>query len=163
MQEVACKIHGSAETLLVACKIHELNPSWSEEKRSNYMKHATREYEIQKKLSHTRIVRLLDVFEVSTDGFCTVLDPEAGLSDLSVLRRALPRQVSTDGFCTVLEHCDSGDLEQLLKEKRLLPEREARSVIMQLLKETLLLPEREARSVIMQDFRYNLGDGTSTG
>ena len=28
------------------------------------MKHATREYEIQKKLSHPRIVRLLDVFEV---------------------------------------------------------------------------------------------------
>ena len=30
------------------------------------MKHATREYEIQKKLSHPRIVRLLDVFEVKS-------------------------------------------------------------------------------------------------
>ena len=68
----------------VACKIHELNPQWKEEKRTNYMKHATREYEIQKKLCHPRIVRLIDVFEVSTNG-----------------------------FCTVLEHCDQGDLEQV--------------------------------------------------
>ena len=47
----------------VACKIHELNPHWSDEKKTNYMKHATREYEIQKKLCHPRIVRLIDVFE----------------------------------------------------------------------------------------------------
>jgi len=86
----------------VACKIHELNPQWNDEKKLNYMKHATREYEIQKKLSHPRIVRLIDVFEVSKDG-----------------------------FCTVLEHCDGGDLEQALKERKTLPEREARSVIMQ--------------------------------
>jgi tousled-like kinase len=85
----------------VACKIHELNPLWNDEKKhvcvcvcvcmyvcmyiyyviythshsttQNYMKHATREYEIQKKLSHPRIVRLIDVFEVSKDGFCTGL------------------------------------------------------------------------------------------
>jgi tousled-like kinase len=86
----------------VACKIHELNCQWSEEKKTNYMKHATREYEIQKKLCHQRIVRLLDVFEVSSDG-----------------------------FCTVLEYCDGGDLEQVLKAQRILPEREARSIIMQ--------------------------------
>ena len=35
-------------------------------------------------------------------------------------------QVSKDGFCTVLEHCDGGDLEQILKERKTLPEREAR-------------------------------------
>lgn len=86
----------------VACKIHELNSQWSEEKKSNYMKHATREYEIQKKLSHQRIVRLIDVFEVSKDG-----------------------------FCTVLEYCDSGDLEHVLKNQKTVPEREARSIIMQ--------------------------------
>jgi len=40
-------------------------------------------------------------------------------------------QVSKDGFCTVLEHCDGGDLEQSLKERKTLPEREARSIIMQ--------------------------------
>ena len=86
----------------VACKIHELNSQWSDEKKANYMKHATREYEIQKKLCHQRIVRLIDVFEVSSDG-----------------------------FCTVLEFCDGGDLEQVLKAQRTLPEREARSIIMQ--------------------------------
>lgn len=102
----------------VACKIHELNPQWSEEKRTNYMKHATREYEIQKKLSHTRIVRLVDVFEVSTDG-----------------------------FCTVLEHCDSGDLEHLLKEKRTLPEREARSIIMQVFAGLKYLNEQKQKII----------------
>lgn len=86
----------------VACKIHELNSQWSEEKKSNYMRHATREYEIQKKLSHQRIVRLIDVFEVSKDG-----------------------------FCTVLEYCDGGDLEHVLKNQKTVAEREARSIIMQ--------------------------------
>jgi tousled-like kinase len=100
----------------VACKIHELNPQWSEEKKSNYMKHATREYEIQKKLSHPRIVRLIDVFEVSKDG-----------------------------FCTVLEHCDGGDLEQTLKERKTLPEREARSIIMQVFVGLKYLNERRER------------------
>ena len=38
----------------VACKIHELNPQWSDEKKTNYMKHATREYEIQKKLRYAK-------------------------------------------------------------------------------------------------------------
>jgi hypothetical protein len=34
----------------VACKIHQLNPQWSEFKKQNYTKHATREYEIHKVL-----------------------------------------------------------------------------------------------------------------
>ena len=56
------------------------------------MRHATRECEIQKQLSHPRIVRLRDVFELSSEGFCTVLD-----------------------------YCDGGDLEQLLKAHKTLP------------------------------------------
>ena len=65
----ACHLH-PCRLREVACKIHELNPQWNEEKKSNYMKHATREYEIQKKLSHPRIVRLIDVFEVVAT--CTI-------------------------------------------------------------------------------------------
>eukprot|EP00960_Hanusia_phi_P044526 756692-Hanusia_phi.AAC.4 len=83
----------------VACKIHELNPQWKEEKRTNYMKHATREYEIQKKLCHPRIVRLIDVFEVSTNG-----------------------------FCTVLELCDEGDLEQVFAGLKYLNEQKQKVI-----------------------------------
>ncbi|EKX38683.1 hypothetical protein GUITHDRAFT_76984 [Guillardia theta CCMP2712] len=102
----------------VACKIHELNPQWKEEKRTNYMKHATREYEIQKKLCHPRIVRLIDVFEVSTNG-----------------------------FCTVLEHCDEGDLEQVLKERKTISEREARSIIMQVFAGLKYLNEQKQKVI----------------
>ena len=42
----------------VACKIHQLSSSWSAAKRNNYIKHATREYEIHKDLKHERIVEL---------------------------------------------------------------------------------------------------------
>jgi len=33
----------------VACKIHQLNSHWNEKKKKNYVKHAMREFEIQKK------------------------------------------------------------------------------------------------------------------
>ena len=55
-------------------KIHQLNPHWNEAKKQNYTKHATREYEIHKSLSHPNIVRLLDVFEIDQDSFATVLE-----------------------------------------------------------------------------------------
>ena len=32
----------------MACKIHQLNPHWSEPKKQSYVKHAVREYEIHK-------------------------------------------------------------------------------------------------------------------
>ena len=34
----------------VACKIHQVNPSWSEIRTQNYIKHTCREYNIQKEL-----------------------------------------------------------------------------------------------------------------
>ena len=46
----------------VACKIHQLSSSWSAAKRNNYIKHATREYEIHKDLKHERIVELFGAF-----------------------------------------------------------------------------------------------------
>jgi len=92
------------EMRIVACKIHQLNSQWGEEKKANYMRHATREYTIQKQLLHERVVRLFDVFEVSND--C---------------------------FCTVLEFCEDGDLDEVLKMQRILPEREARCIVIQVL------------------------------
>eukprot|EP00741_Cyanophora_paradoxa_P016426 tig00020912_g15861.t1 len=86
----------------VACKIHELAQHWSEEKKHNYIKHATREYNIHRSLCHPRVVQLFDVFEIDNNS-----------------------------FCTVLEHCDGGDLDLYLKNQKTLPEREARCIIHQ--------------------------------
>lgn len=52
-------------------------------------RHAIREYNIQKKLNHPRIVRLYDVFEIDANS-----------------------------FCTVLEYCDGHDLDFYLKQVR---------------------------------------------
>jgi len=58
----------------VAVKIHQLNSSWTEEKKHNYMKHATREYAIHREMVHPRVVRLFDVFEIDSSSFATVLE-----------------------------------------------------------------------------------------
>jgi len=86
----------------VACKIHQLNKDWKDDKKANYIKHALREYNIHKQLDHPRIVRLFDVFEIDANS-----------------------------FCTVLEYCDGHDLDFYLKQHKCIPEREARSIIMQ--------------------------------
>jgi tousled-like kinase len=93
-----------------AVKIHQLNPHWNEAKKQNYTKHATREYEIHKALSHPNIVRLLDVFEIDQDS-----------------------------FATVLELCEGDDLDMRLKRRTQLGEREARSIIVQMLRGLLYL------------------------
>ncbi|CAG9464116.1 unnamed protein product [Pedinophyceae sp. YPF-701] len=92
---------------VVACKLHQIDSCWSEPRRQNYIRHAIREYDIHKTLRHPNVVQQLDVFEV--DG-----------SDGSA-------------FATVLEMCEGGDLDQHLKEHRVLPEKEARAVITQVL------------------------------
>ncbi|XP_013399734.1 serine/threonine-protein kinase tousled-like 2 isoform X1 [Lingula anatina] len=86
----------------VACKIHQLNREWKDDKKVNYIKHAVREYNIHKTLDHPRIVKLYDVFEIDIDS-----------------------------FCTVLEYCDGHDLDFYLKQSKSIPEREARSIIVQ--------------------------------
>lgn len=86
----------------VACKIHQLNKDWKDDKKANYIKHALREYNIHKQLNHPRVVRLYDVFEIDANS-----------------------------FCTVLEYCDGHDLDFYLKQHKSIPEREARSIIMQ--------------------------------
>ncbi|XP_058795995.1 serine/threonine-protein kinase tousled-like 2 isoform X10 [Phymastichus coffea] len=90
------------EQRYVACKVHQLNKDWKEDKKANYIKHALREYNIHKALDHPRVVKLYDVFEI---------DPNS--------------------FCTVLEYCDGHDLDFYLKQHKTIPEREARSIVMQ--------------------------------
>ena len=86
-----------------AVKIHQLNPSWAESKKANYIKHACREYDIHRSLNHPRVISLQDVFEIEADS-----------------------------FATVLEYCEGRDLEFVLKQSKLMTEREARSVIVQI-------------------------------
>ena len=58
----------------VAVKIHQLTATWSEAKKSSYVKHATREFNIHKSLQHPLIVALLDIFELDANSFATVLE-----------------------------------------------------------------------------------------
>lgn len=88
----------------VAVKVHQLNPAWGDSKKQNYIRHATREYAIHKTLQHPHVVRLHDVFEIDLNS-----------------------------FATVLEYCRGTDLDHVLKGQGLLPEREARAIIMQVL------------------------------
>lgn len=58
----------------VAVKVHQLNPSWTEDRKSSYIKHVTREYTIHRDLKHIRVVQLFDVFEIDVNSFATVLE-----------------------------------------------------------------------------------------
>ena len=87
----------------VAVKIHELNPIWSEEHKQRYIKNVTREYKIHREMRHPRVVEFYDVFEIDVNS-----------------------------FATVLEYCRGIDLDEKLKRCRLLPEREARTILMQI-------------------------------
>lgn len=107
----------------VCCKIHQINEHWSDSQKKNYSRHATREYEIQKNLDHPRIVRLFDVFGMSASS-----------------------------FVTVLEFCDAGDLDLLLKNRTVLSEREARSIIMQVFSGLQYL-NRQKRKIIHYDLK----------
>ncbi|CAH1789151.1 unnamed protein product [Owenia fusiformis] len=90
------------EQRYVACKVHQLNKDWKEDKKANYIKHALREYNIHKQLDHPRIVKLYDVFEIDNNS-----------------------------FCTVLQYCEGNDLDFYLKQNKIVPEKEARSIIVQ--------------------------------
>ena len=87
-----------------AVKIHQLSESWSEGKRSNYVRHASRECEIQKELENKFIVKQYDVF-----------------------------LIDDTKFATVLEYCEGEDLDYRLKTKKVLQEKEARSILLQVL------------------------------
>ena len=92
------------ESRRVAVKFHQLDHAWSEDRKRAYVRHAAREYAIQRDLDHPRVVRLWDCFEVDDDT-----------------------------FATVLELCTGEDLDARLRARKTLPEREARAVVLQVL------------------------------
>lgn len=110
----------------VAVKIHQLDPRWSESKKENYIKHVTREYEIHRQVRHPRIVSFYDVFEIDEDS-----------------------------FATVLEVCSGKDLDTLLKTKRMLPEKQARAILLQILSGMLYLsqPSETRQGIIHYDLK----------
>jgi len=111
------------ELRFVACKIHQLNNAWSEQKKRNYTKHAVREYKIHENLDHPYVVKHFDVFQI--DG---------------------------NSFCTVLEYCDGGDLDSCLKNCLQLSEREAKIIIRQILSGIKYLNEQK-RPIIHYDLK----------
>ncbi|ESO96664.1 hypothetical protein LOTGIDRAFT_54679, partial [Lottia gigantea] len=124
------------EQRYVACKIHQLNKEWKEDKKANYIKHALREYNIHKSLNHPRIVRLYDVFEIDNNS-----------------------------FCTVLEYCEGNDLDFYLKQNKSIPEKEARSIICQTVSALKYLNEIKP-PVIHYDLKPGnilLGSGSVSG
>ncbi|CAF3748490.1 unnamed protein product [Rotaria sordida] len=125
------------EQRYVACKIHQLNKEWKDEKKVNYIKHAVREYNIHKHLENKRIVKLFDVFEIDTNS-----------------------------FCTVLEYCDGNDLDFFLKQNKTIPEKEARSIIMQTINALKYLNSEIKPPVIHYDLKPGnvlLGRGNNSG
>ncbi|KAL6511082.1 hypothetical protein OROGR_022206 [Orobanche gracilis] len=102
----------------VACKLHGLNAQWSEEKKQSYIRHAIREYNIHKTLVHHHIVRLWDIFEIDHNT-----------------------------FCTILEFCSGKDLDAVLKATPVLPEREARIIIVQIFQGLVYLNKRSQKII----------------
>ncbi|XP_057808131.1 serine/threonine-protein kinase TOUSLED isoform X2 [Salvia miltiorrhiza] len=102
----------------VACKLHGLNAQWSEEKKQSYIRHAIREYNIHKTLVHRHIVRLWDIFEIDHNT-----------------------------FCTVLEYCSGKDLDAVLKATPVLPEREARIIVVQIFQGLVYLNKRSQKII----------------
>lgn len=112
------KAYDLVEYRYVACKLHGLNPQWSEEKKQSYIRHAIREYNIHKSLVHMHIVRLWDIFEIDQNTFCTVLD-----------------------------YCSGKDLDAVLKATPVLPEKEARSIISQIFRGLVYLNKRPQKII----------------
>jgi tousled-like kinase len=109
------------EQRYVACKIHQLNKEWKDEKKVNYIKHALREYNIHKHLEHKRQCCLVLV-GIRSSSFSRIL---------GIVKLFDVFEIDTNSFCTVLEYCDGNDLDFFLKQNKTIPEKEARSIIMQ--------------------------------
>ncbi|KAL1090946.1 hypothetical protein V6Z11_D07G125300 [Gossypium hirsutum] len=117
------KAYDLVEHRYVACKLHGLNAQWSEDKKQSYIRHAIREYYIHKTLVHRHIVRLWDIFEIDHNT-----------------------------FCTVLEYCSGKDLDAVLKATLVLPEKEARIIIVQIFQGLVYLNKR-AQKIIHYDLK----------
>ena len=90
--------------IYVACKIHQLNQSWKDEIRNNYIKHTIRENQIHKEINHNKIVKHFDTIEIDNNS-----------------------------FCTVLEFCSGPDLATYMKQNKNISEKEAKIIITQIL------------------------------
>ncbi|KAL3597671.1 hypothetical protein D5086_009308 [Populus alba] len=112
------KAYDLLEHRYVACKLHGLNVQWSEDKKQSYIRHALREYNIHKTLVHNHIVRLWDIFEIDQNT-----------------------------FCTILEYCSGKDLDAVLKATPVLPEREARIIIVQIFQGLVYLNKRSQKII----------------
>ncbi|XP_022752489.1 serine/threonine-protein kinase TOUSLED-like isoform X2 [Durio zibethinus] len=112
------KAYDLVEHRYVACKLHGLNAQWSEDKKQSYIRHAIREYNIHKTLVHHHIVRLWDIFEIDHNT-----------------------------FCTVLEYCSGKDLDAVLKATPVLPEKEARIIIVQIFQGLVYLNKRSQKII----------------
>lgn len=87
-----------------AVKIHELGASMTNAQKQHYVRRAKREFEIQEKLNHPRVVKLQDwAF------------------------------ISNNAFCTVLEYCEGVTLDEFMKQHGTLSEKEARGIVIQIL------------------------------
>ncbi|XP_011006072.1 PREDICTED: serine/threonine-protein kinase TOUSLED-like isoform X3 [Populus euphratica] len=117
------KAYDLVEHRYVACKLHGLNVQWSEDKKQSYIRHALREYNIHKTLVHNHIVQLWDIFEIDQNT-----------------------------FCTILEYCSGKDLDAVLKATPVLPEREARIIIVQIFQGLVYLNKR-AQKIIHYDLK----------
>lgn len=117
------KAYDLVEHRYVACKLHGLNAQWSEEKKQSYIRHAIREYNIHKTLVHHHIVRLWDIFEIDSNT-----------------------------FCTILEYCSGKDLDAVLKTTPVLPEKEARIIIVQIFQGLIYL-NKKAQKIIHYDLK----------
>lgn len=151
------------EQRYVACKIHQLNKDWKDDKKANYIKHALREYNIHKSLDHPRVVKLYDVFEIDANSFEFPLSTRKEGKFLS--RSQLSGTQGAPQFCTVLEYCDGHDLDFYLKQHKCIPEREARCIIMQVVHALKYLNEIKP-PVIHYDLKPGnilLGSGSLSG
>ncbi|XWS71367.1 hypothetical protein CRYUN_Cryun03dG0132700 [Craigia yunnanensis] len=117
------KAYDLVEHRYVACKLHGLNAQWSEDKKQSYIRHAIREYNIHKTLVHHHIVRLWDIFEIDQNT-----------------------------FCTVLEYCSGKDLDAVLKATPVLPEKEARIIMVQIFQGLVYLNKR-VQKIIHYDLK----------
>ncbi|MBA0821684.1 hypothetical protein Goarm_018526, partial [Gossypium armourianum] len=124
------KAYDLVEHRYVACKLHGLNAQWSEDKKQSYIRHAIREYYIHKTLVHRHIVRLWDIFEIDHNTFCTVLEYCSGK-----LSQPLGK-----------------DLDAVLKATLVLPEKEARIIIVQIFQGLVYLNKR-AQKIIHYDLK----------
>ena len=107
----------------VACKIHQLNPNWSDEMKDSYIKHTMRENEILKNIHHKNIINHIDTIEINNNS-----------------------------FCSVLELCNGTDLSNYLSERKILSEKEVKVITKQIL-EALVYLENLPKKIIHYDLK----------